>query len=112
MILSVEDLIDHILDHRTEVPVLILVTIFIFPEEPLEIIKEHAVKHRVLRRQESLGDLWTMRSHMKIILSHSYFRDLTGSAVAALITCQLIAREDTRRVSKAGIRKTIGPSFV
>jgi hypothetical protein len=32
-----------------EVPVLLLETIFIFPEEPLEIVKEHPVKHRVFR---------------------------------------------------------------
>ncbi len=48
-IAAVEILLDHLLDHRAEVPVLSLETILIFPEEPLEIIKEHAVKHRVFR---------------------------------------------------------------
>ena len=41
--------LDNILDHRTEIPVLLLETRLIFPKEPLEIIKEHPVKHRVFR---------------------------------------------------------------
>jgi hypothetical protein len=49
---------------------------------------------------------------LPLIISYSYFRDLTGSAEAALIACQLIARKDTSKVSKPGIRKTIGPSLV
>jgi len=46
-IAAVQILLDHILDYRAEVPVLLLETILIFPEEPLEIIEEDPVKHRV-----------------------------------------------------------------
>jgi hypothetical protein len=37
------------LDYRTEVPILPLETILIFPEEQLEIVKKHPVKHRLFR---------------------------------------------------------------
>ena len=89
------------LDDRPEMAILHLEKVLKFPEEMLEIMKEHPVKHRVLRMT-----LAVYPCH------HSYFRDLTGSAVAALMACQLIARKDTRRVRTPGIRKTIGPSFV
>lgn len=46
---AVQVLLDNILDHRTEIPVLPLESILIFSKEPLEIIKEYPVKHRVFR---------------------------------------------------------------
>jgi len=48
-IAAVQILLDHILDYRAEVPVLLLKTILIFPKEQLEIIEEHPIKHRVFR---------------------------------------------------------------
>jgi hypothetical protein len=46
-IAAVQVLLDHILDHRTEVPVLFFETGLIFTKEPLEIVKKHPAKHRV-----------------------------------------------------------------
>jgi hypothetical protein len=37
------------LDYRAEIPVLLFETFLIFTKEPLKIIKEHPVKHRVFR---------------------------------------------------------------
>ena len=48
-ITTIEVLLNNILDYRTEVPVLLLETIIIFTKEPLEIINEYPVKHRVFR---------------------------------------------------------------
>ena len=48
-IATVEILLDHILDHRSEIPALLLKTILIFTKEALKIIKEHPVKYRVFR---------------------------------------------------------------
>ena len=48
-IAAVEILLDNILDHRTKIPVLLLEPMLIFSKEPLKIIKEHPVKHRVFR---------------------------------------------------------------
>ena len=46
---AVEILLNHLLDYRTEIPVLLLETILIFPQEPLEIVKKHPVKNRIFR---------------------------------------------------------------
>jgi len=50
-IAAVQVLLYHLLDHRSEIPVLLLETILIYPEEPLEIVIKHPVKHRVNSRQ-------------------------------------------------------------
>ena len=46
---AVQILLDHILDHRAEVSVLLLKTGLVFSKEQLEIVKKHPVKHRVFR---------------------------------------------------------------
>jgi hypothetical protein len=43
-IAAVGILLDHILNHRTEIPVLLLETILTFSKELLKIIKEHTIK--------------------------------------------------------------------
>jgi len=48
-IAAVEILLDHILDHRTKITILLLEPVLIFLKKPLEIIKKHPVKYRVFR---------------------------------------------------------------
>jgi len=48
-IAAVEILLNHFLDYRTEIPVLLFKTILIFSKKPLKIIKEHTIKNRVFR---------------------------------------------------------------
>jgi hypothetical protein len=49
LITAVEILLDNTLDHRTEITILLLEPMLIFSEEPLKIVKEYPVKHRVFR---------------------------------------------------------------
>jgi len=46
---TVEILLYNILDHRTEIPILLFETILIFSKELLKIIKEHTIKNRMVR---------------------------------------------------------------
>ncbi|MGB6340732.1 MAG: hypothetical protein WBF32_13250 [Candidatus Aminicenantaceae bacterium] len=48
-IAAVKITLNHLLDYRTEIPVLFLEPVLIFSKESLEIIKKHPVKHRVFR---------------------------------------------------------------
>jgi len=48
-IAAVQVLLAHLLDHRTGIAIHLLETGLIFTKKPLEIIKEHPVKHRVFR---------------------------------------------------------------
>jgi len=44
-IAAVEIFLNNILDHRTEIAVLLLEPILIFSKEPLKIIKQHTIKY-------------------------------------------------------------------
>jgi hypothetical protein len=46
---AVKITLNHLLDYRTEIPVLFLEPILIFSKESLEIIKKHPVKNRKFR---------------------------------------------------------------
>jgi len=48
-IAAVEITLDHLLDHRTEIAILLLEPILIFLKKPLKIIKKHPVKNRMFR---------------------------------------------------------------
>jgi hypothetical protein len=54
-IAAVKITLNHLLDYRTEIPVLFLEPILIFSKESLEIIKKHPVKHRVFRMSLSVN---------------------------------------------------------
>jgi hypothetical protein len=48
-IAAVEITLDHLLDYRTEIAVLLLEPILIFSKEPLKIIKEHPIEYSMFR---------------------------------------------------------------
>jgi hypothetical protein len=48
-IATVKVLLDHLFDDRTEIPVFTLETLFIFRDEPLEMMKKHPIEDGAFR---------------------------------------------------------------
>jgi len=72
-IAAVQILLDHILDHRTEIPVLLLEPILIFSKKTLEIIKEYPVKNRVFRMALAVDE-----KSLKDWIRLEYFSEKSG----------------------------------
>ena len=54
------ELLDHLLDQRTEVPILSLEALLVFSKEPLKIVKEYSVENGVFRMTLAI-DPWHSR---------------------------------------------------
>jgi hypothetical protein len=60
-IAAVKILLDHLLDDRSEKPILTLETVFIFGQEPLEMMEEYLVKDRPLRMSRTIDSRHSRR---------------------------------------------------
>jgi len=72
-IAAVEIALDHLLDYRTEISVLLFKTILIFYKKPLEIMKKHPVEDDALRMSKTI-DPCHGRSHRSRNGSTSWIR--------------------------------------
>jgi hypothetical protein len=60
-IAAVKILLDHLLDDRSEKAVLPLETVFIFGQEPVEMMEKHPVKNRPLRMSGTIDSRHSRR---------------------------------------------------
>ena len=61
-IAAVKILLDHPLNDRSEKPILPLETVFIFGQEPLEMMEEYPVKDRPLRMSRTIDSRHSRRT--------------------------------------------------
>jgi hypothetical protein len=60
-IAAVKILLDHLLDDRSEKPILPLETVFIFGQEPVEMMEKHPAKNRPLRMSGTIDSRHSRR---------------------------------------------------